>query len=89
MLREEVDISTEEAIVLAIVLIVAVVWDVLIAYQIKRGETFAFSAQKWEAPSTRSRSANPRAFWLLIGMQAIFPNAAIIYLLTFVLASAG
>jgi hypothetical protein len=78
---------TEETVVLAIVLAIAVVWDLLIAYQVRRGSTFAFSSQKWEAPFQRVRSTEPTAFWLAIAIQAVFPNAAIAYLLWFALSS--
>ena len=81
--------TTEEAVVLGIVAIVCVAWDALIVYQIRRGATFAFSSQKWEAPEQRSRTTNPRAFWTAIGIQAIVPNAALIYLATFALSSAS
>lgn len=78
---------TEEAVVLVIVALVAVVWDLLIVYQIRRGRTFAFSSQKWEAPESRSRATAPRAFWTAIGIQLIFPNAALLYLAWFALTS--
>jgi hypothetical protein len=80
---EEIAITTEELIVLVIVGVVCVVWDVLIAYQVRRGQTFAFSSQKWEAPERRSRATTPRAFWLAIGIQLIVPNATLLYLLWF------
>lgn len=81
--------KTEEAVVLVIVAIVAIIWDLLIVYQIRRGETFAFSSQKWEAPRGRSRATEPRPFWILIAMQAIVPNAALLYLLWFATSSSG
>jgi len=80
-------VRTEEAVVLVIVAIVAIVWDLLIVYQIRRGETFAFSSQKWEAPRGRNRRTEPRPFWVLIAMQAIFPNLALLYLLWFATSS--
>lgn len=83
---EEIDITTVELLVLIIGVIVCVVWDILIAYQVRRGQTFAFSSQKWEAPERRTRATAPRAFWLAIGMQLIVPNAVIIYLLWFALS---
>ena len=73
--------TTAEAVVLAIVLVVCLIWDALIVRQIWRGETAAFSSQKYEQPRTRLRSAEPVAFWLAIGLQLIFPNGAILYLL--------
>ena len=78
---EEIDMTTSEAIVLVIVVIVCVIWDALIVYQIWRGETFAFSAEKYEQPRTRLRKTEPVAFWVSIGIQLIFPNGAILYLL--------
>ena len=39
------------------------------------------------APAGRSRATEPGAFWVLIAMQAIFPNAAILYLLWFATSS--
>jgi hypothetical protein len=80
-------VRTEEAIVLAIVAIVAIIWDVLIVVQIRRGATFAFSSQKWEPPRRRVRETEPRAFWVAILLQAIFPNAALLYLAWFALSS--
>jgi hypothetical protein len=85
--RKELAVRTEEAVVLVIVAIVAIVRDLLIVYQIRRGETFAFSSQKWEAPRGRRRETEPRPFWTLIAMQAIFPNAALFYLLWFATSS--
>lgn len=76
-----------EAVVLVVVAIVCVVLDVLIAYQIRRGETFAFSSQKWEEPQRRVRKTAPRAFWLAIGIQAIVPNGVLLYLLWFAISS--
>ncbi len=73
--------TTSEAVVLVIVLIVCVIWDALIVYQIWRCETFAFSAQKYEQPRSRLRKTEPAAFWLSMGVQSIFPNGAILYLL--------
>lgn len=73
--------TTSEAVVTLIVLIVCVVLDALIIRQILRGETAAFSAQKYEAPRGRSRKTEPTAFWVSIAMQAIFPNGAILYIL--------
>ena len=73
--------TATEAVVLVIVVIVCVVWDALIVYQIWKGETFAFSSQKWEPPRSRHRKTEPSAFWVAIGLQAIFPNGAILYLL--------
>ena len=70
-----------EAVVLVIVVIVCVFWDALIIYQIWRGATFAFSAQKYEQPRSRLRKTEPGAFWVSIGVQLIFPNGAILYLL--------
>ena len=75
--------TSAEAVVLVIVAIVCLLWDVLIVYQIWRGETFAFSAQKYEQPRTRRRKTEPVAFWVSIGMQLIFPNGALLYLLYF------
>ena len=73
--------TSSEAVVLVIVLIVCVLWDVLIVRQIWRGETAAFSSEKYEQPRGRSRKTEPVAFWVGIGLQAIFPNLAIAYLL--------
>jgi len=73
--------TTLEAVVLVIVVIVCVFWDVLIVRQILRGETVAFSSQKYEQPQSRLRKTEPVAFWVFIGMQLIFPNGAILYLL--------
>ena len=73
--------TTSEAVVLVIVVIVCVIWDALIVRQIWRGETAAFSSQKYEQPRTRLRKTEPVAFWVSIGMQSIFPNGAILYLL--------
>jgi len=72
--------TTAEAIVLVIVVIVCLIWDALIIRQIWRGETAAFSAEKYEQPRGRLRKTEPVAFWVSIGMQAIFPNGAILYL---------
>jgi hypothetical protein len=79
--------TTTEAVVLVIVVIVCVLWDALIVYQIWRGETIAFSAQKYEQPRTRIRKTEPGAFWLSIGLQLIFPNGVILYLLWFWLST--
>ena len=79
--------TTTEAVVLVIVAIVCVLWDALIVYQIWRGETFAFSAQKYEQPRTRIRKTEPGAFWVSIGIQLIFPNGVILYLLWFWLST--
>ncbi len=79
--------TSTEAIVLVIVAIVCVVIDALIVYQIRRGESFAFSSQKWEAPQRRSRTTTPRAFWLVIGMQALVANGVLLYLLWFALST--
>jgi len=73
--------TTSEAVVLVIVVIVCVIWDVLIVRQILRGETAAFSAQKYEQPRSRLRKTEPTAFWVSIGMQSIFPNGVMLYLL--------
>jgi hypothetical protein len=73
--------TSTEAVVLVIVAIVCVLWDALIVYQIWRGETFAFSSQKYEQPRTRVRKTEPGAFWVSMGMQLIFPNGVILYLL--------
>jgi ABC-type Fe3+ transport system permease subunit len=73
--------TTSEAVVLVIVVIVCVIWDVLILRQILRGETAAFSAEKYERPRGRHRKTEPVAFWLSIGMQLIFPNGALLYIL--------
>ncbi len=73
--------TTSEAVVVVIVLVVCVLWDVLIVRQIWRGETTAFSSQKYEQPRGRSRKTEPVAFWVAIGLQLIFPNLAIAYLL--------
>jgi hypothetical protein len=78
---QEMDMTTSEAVVLGIVVFVCVIWDALILRQIWRGETAAFSAQKYEQPRTRLRKTEPLAFWASIGMQLIFPNGAILYLL--------
>ena len=79
--------TSTEAVVLVIVVIVCVFLDALIVYQIWRGETFAFSAQKYEQPRSRHRKTEPGAFWTSIGMQLIFPNGAILYLLWFWLST--
>ncbi len=81
--------TTEESIVLVIVATVMVVWDALIAYQVLRGETFAFAAQKWEPPRRRIRATEPRAFWVGIGLQVLVANAVLGYLLWFALRSAS
>lgn len=73
--------TTSEAVVLVIVLIVCLIWDALIVRQIWRGETAAFSSERYEQPRTRLRKTEPVAFWLAIGQQLIFPNGAILYLL--------
>ena len=73
--------TSAEAIVLVIVVIVCITWDALIVRQILRGETAAFSAEKYERPRGRLRKTEPVAFWLSIGMQLIFPNGVILYLL--------
>ena len=73
--------TTSEAVVLVIVVIVCVIWDALIVRQILRGETAAFSAEKYERPRGRLRKTEPVAFWVAIGMQLIFPNGVILYLL--------
>jgi hypothetical protein len=80
-------VRTEEAAVLVIVMAVAIIWEILIVYQIRRGATFAFSSQKWEPPLRRERATDPRGFWAGIGLQMIFPTAAILYLLWFALSS--
>lgn len=79
--------TSTEAVVLVIVAIVCVLIDVLIVYQIRRGESFAFSSQKWEEPQRRSRTETPRAFWLVIGMQAFAANSVLLYLLWFALST--
>ena len=81
--------TVAEQVVMLLVTAVCVAWDVLIIYQIWRGETFAFSSQQWEQPRTRSRAMEPVAFWTAIGLQAIFPNGAILYLLVFLSTSMG
>ena len=73
--------TTSEAVVLVSVVIVCVILVALIVYQIWRGETFAFSAEKYEQQRSRLRKTEPGAFWLSIGVQFIFPNGAILYLL--------
>lgn len=73
--------TTSEAVVTVIVLIVCVIWDLLIVRQIWRGETVAFSSEKYEQPRGRLRKTEPVAFWVSIGMQLIFPNGAILYIL--------
>ena len=78
---------TEEVVVLVIVMAIAIIWEILIVYQIRRGSTFAFSSQKWEPPMRRVRATDPRGFWVGIGLQLIFPTAAILYLLWFALSS--
>ncbi len=78
---EEIDMTTSEAVVLVIVVIVCVVWDALIVYQIWRGETTAFSAATYEQQRSRLRKTEPVAFWVAIGIQLIFPNGAILYIL--------
>jgi hypothetical protein len=79
--------TAAEQIVMVIVLVVCLVWDALLIYQIRRGETFAFSSQTYEVPRGRSRKAEPTAFWLAIGMQALVANAVILYLLYFLFTS--
>ena len=79
--------TTAEAIFSVIVIVISLLWDALIVYQIWRGETFAFSPQKWEPPPPRSRKTEPGAFWTAIVLQAIFPNGAILYLLFFAISS--
>ena len=81
--------TSSEMIVSIIVVFVCLIWDALIILQIWRGKTFAFSSQKWEPPRSRLRSTEPGAFWLAIGMQLIFPNGAILYLLYFWLSTTG
>ena len=78
---------TEEAIVLVVVATLMVVWDVLIVYQVRRGETFPFAGQKWEAPRRRIRATEPRAFWVGIGLQVFFANLVLGYLVWFALSS--
>ena len=78
-----------EQVVMLIVSAVCVAWDVLIVYQVWRGETFAFSSQTYEQPRTRLRDAEPAAFWTAIGVQAIFPNGIMLYLLYFLSTSMG
>ena len=73
--------TTSEKVVTIIVVIVCLIWDALIVRQIWRGETAAFSAEKYEQPRGRSRKTEPVAFWVSIGMQIIFPNGAILYIL--------
>lgn len=73
--------TTSEAVVTVIVLIVCIIWDLLIVRQIWRGQTAAFSSQKYEQPRSRLRKTEPVAFWVSIGMQLIFPNGAILYIL--------
>ena len=73
--------TTSEAVVTGIVVIVCVLWDALIVRQIWRGETAAFSAEKYEQQRSRSRKTEPVAFWVAIGLQLIFPNGAILYIL--------
>jgi len=73
--------TSSETVVVVVVLIVCVLWDVLIARQILRGETAAFSAEKYEQQRSRSRKTEPVAFWVAIGLQLIFPNLAIAYIL--------
>ena len=79
--------TSEEAIVLVIVAVVMVIWDVLIAYQIRRGETFAFASQKWESPARRGRATDPRGFWVGIGLQVLAANLVLGYLLWFALST--
>lgn len=81
--------TVAEQVVMFIVVALSIAWDVLIVYQIWRGETFAFSSQTYEQPRTRSRTTEPVAFWTAIGLQAIFPNGAILYLLFFLATSMG
>ncbi len=79
--------TTSEAVVLVIVMIVCLVWDAFIVRQILRGETAAFSAQTWEQQRTRSRKSEPTAFWVVIGMQLMVANGVILYLLWFWLST--
>jgi hypothetical protein len=79
--------TAAEQIVMVIVLVVCLVWDALLIYQIRRGETFTFSSQTYEAPRGRSRKTEPTPFWLAIGMQALVANAVILYLLYFLSTS--
>ena len=79
--------TTAEGVVLVIVLVVCLVWDALLIYQIRRGETFAFSSQTYEQPRGRSRKTEPTPFWRAIGMQALVANGAILYLLYFLSTS--
>ena len=79
--------TTTEAVVLVIVMLVCVFWDILILRQILRGETAAFSAQTWEQQRSRSRKTEPTAFWLVIGMQLMVANGVILYLLWFWLST--
>jgi len=80
-------VTPSEAVVLVVVAIVCVVLDALIVYQVRRGETFAFSSQKWEEPQRRVRATTPRAFWLAIAIQALVPNGVLLYLLWFALST--
>jgi len=73
--------TTSETVVLVIVVIVCVILDALIVRQIWRGETAAFSAQKWEEPRSRLRKTEPVAFWVSIGVQLIGANVALLYIL--------
>jgi len=73
--------TTSEKVVTIIVVIVCLIWDALIVRQIWRGETAAFSAEKYEQQRSRLRKTEPVAFWVSIGMQLIFPNGAILYIL--------
>ncbi|MDO8752291.1 MAG: hypothetical protein Q7J80_00230 [Anaerolineales bacterium] len=79
--------TSAEAVVAVIVVIISLLWDALIVRQILRGETISFSSQTWEQQRTRNRKTEPTAFWTAIGLQAIFPNLAILYLLYFWLST--
>ena len=81
--------TAAEQIVMVIVLVVCFAWDGLLIYQVRRGETFAFSAQDYEVPHGRSRKTEPTAFWLALGMQALAANGVILYLLYFLSTSMG
>lgn len=77
-----------EAVVLVIVVIVCVFWDALIVYQIWRGETVPVSSgSRLELPRRISRKTAPVMFWLVIGVQLIVANGAILYLLVFAFSS--
>ena len=79
--------TSAEAVVLVIVLIICLLWDGWIVRQILRGETLSFSQNKWEPPRRRIRKTEPGAFWVYIGVQLIFPNGIILYLLYFWLST--